>query len=135
MSVSVRVAVLGLASATVATLAHAQAQPPGFTADQAARGRAFYAGACATCHGDGLDDGQFAPALKGPDHAAYWKGRTAEDLLNYIAANMPPTQPGVLGAQAHADIMAYLLQSAGQAPGDKELPADPAALHGVAATP
>ena len=74
MSVSVRVAVFGLASAAVATLAHAQipapAQTPGFTAGQADRGRAFYVGACATCHGEGLDDGQFAPALKGPDHAA-----------------------------------------------------------------
>ena len=132
MSASVRIVLLGLAGAAVAGLAHAQ--PPAFTADQAKRGQAFYSGACAMCHGEGLDDGQFAPALKGPDHTAYWRGKTAEDLLNYIAANMPPTQPGGLGAQAHADIMAYLLRSAGQAPGDQELPADPAAVRGAAPT-
>ncbi len=134
MSPSVRTVMLGLAGAAVAAAAHAQAQPPAFTADQAKRGQVFYFGACSMCHGDSLDDGQFAPALKGPDHAAYWSGRTAEDLLNYIAANMPPTQPGALGAQANADIMAYLLQSAGQAPGDKEIPADPAAVRGAAPT-
>lgn len=128
MSVSVRVAVLGVAfAAATAGMAYAQAQTPGFTADQAKRGKEFYSGSCAMCHGEGVDDGQFAPPLKGEPHVAYWNGKTAEDLLNYMAANMPPTQPGSLGAQAYADIYAYLLQSAGAAPGDKELPADAAA--------
>jgi mono/diheme cytochrome c family protein len=132
MSVSVRVAALGLAFAAVAALARAQAPPPGFTADQAKRGQALYLGACSMCHGDSLDDGQFAPPLKGPPHLAYWQGKTAEDVLNYMIANMPPTQPGSLGPQTYADVMAFMLQSAGQAPGDKELPADPAALRGAA---
>lgn len=134
MSVPIRVAASSLALAAVATFASAQAQPPGFTADQAKRGQEFYVGACAQCHGDNLDDGQFAPPLKGAPHTAYWSGKTAEDLLNYMATNMPPTQPGGLGAQAYADIAAFLLQSAGAAPGDKELPADPAASRTAAAT-
>jgi mono/diheme cytochrome c family protein len=134
MSVSVRVAASSLALAAVAAVAHAQAQPPGFTAEQAKRGQAFYVGACAMCHGDNLDDGQFAPPLKGVSHKESWNGRTAEDLLVFMAANMPPSQPGLLGAQAYADIAAYMLQADGQVPGDKELPADPAALRGAAAT-
>jgi alcohol dehydrogenase (cytochrome c) len=134
MSVSVRIAVLGLVFAASATAALAQAQTPGFTAAQAQRGKEFYSANCAMCHGEQVDDGQFAPPLKGEPHVAYWKGKTAEDLLNYMAANMPPTQPGGLGAQAYADVYAYILQSAGAAPGDKELPADAAASKSNAPT-
>ena len=141
MSFSVRIAPLAalavaLAIGGLSSPSHAQsaAQTPGFTAAQAKRGAELYSGSCAMCHGEGVDDGQFAPPLKGPPHAAYWQGKTAEDLLNYMNANMPPTQPGGLGLQAYADIMAYILQSAGAAPGDKELPSDPAAVKGAAPT-
>lgn len=137
MNVSLRASltiIAAVGAASSASLAHAQAQTPGFTAAQAKRGAEFYSGNCAMCHGEGVDDGQFAPPLKGPAHAAYWSGKTAEDMLNYMSANMPPNQPGGLGGQAYADIAAYILQSAGATPGDKELPADPAALRGAAPT-
>jgi mono/diheme cytochrome c family protein len=139
MSSAVRLASAAAVAALLAVggpavVVHAQAQTPGFTAAQAKRGAEFYVGACVECHGPGLDDGQFAPPLKGPPHSAYWSGKTAEDVLNYMSANMPPTQPGGLGAQAYADILAYMLQSAGATPGDKELPADPAAVRGAAPT-
>jgi mono/diheme cytochrome c family protein len=128
--------IVGIVAAGAAAAAQAQdaRQAPGFTAPQAKRGAELYSGACAVCHGDGLDDGQFGPPLKGPPHSAYWSGKTAEDVLVYMASNMPPTQPGALGAQAYADIMAYMLQADGGAPGDKELPADPAASRGAAPT-
>jgi mono/diheme cytochrome c family protein len=123
-----------LAAFALGGVAHAQAGTPSYTAEQAKRGAELYVGTCAQCHGERLDDGQFAPALKGPAHDAYWAGKSAEDVLAYMNASMPPTQPGVLGPQGYADILAYMLQAAGAAPGDKELPADPAALHGLAAT-
>jgi mono/diheme cytochrome c family protein len=107
---------------------------PGFTAAQAKRGAEFYAGACAVCHGDGLDDGQYGPPLKGPVHAAYWSGKTAGDVFTYMATMMPPTQPGSLGVQAYADIFAYVLQVGGAAPGDKELSSDPTLLRSNAPT-
>jgi len=128
---------LGTAAALAlagAAFAQGAAAPPGFTAAQAERGAALYSANCALCHGDNLDDGQFAPPLKGSIHADYWKGRTASDLLTYMATAMPPTQPGGLGVQAYADIMAYLLQNEGVAPGDKEIPPDPGALTSAAPT-
>ncbi len=135
----VRVRLIGAAAAALSlgAGAHAQApagKTPSFTAAQAKRGADIYAANCAMCHGDNLDDGQFAPPLKGPAHATYWQGKTAADLLTYASTMMPPTQPGGLGAQAYADVYARMLQSAGATPGDKELPADPAALKGDAPT-
>ena len=62
------------------------------------------------CHGEGIDDGQFAPPLKGPAHAAYWSGKTAEDMLNYTSANMPPNQPGGLGNGIPGDHQGAILE-------------------------
>jgi mono/diheme cytochrome c family protein len=141
MSLSVRVACTAALGAALAigglaarVSAQGPAQPPAFTAEQAKRGAEFYNGSCAECHGQGLDDGQFAPPLKGAAHKTYWAGKTAEDLLVYMSTNMPPTQPGGLGPQAYADIMAYMLQADGAAPGAAPLPADPAAVRTAAPT-
>jgi mono/diheme cytochrome c family protein len=135
MKLSVRVATLAILTAALGTAAAAQGpQTPGFTAEQAKRGAEFYDGTCTMCHGAALDDGQFGPPLKGQPHAAYWKGKDAADVLTYMNNSMPPTDPGGLGAQAYADIYAYLLQSGGATPGDKPLPTDPAALKGAAPT-
>lgn len=130
-----RIPILALLASLAAAPCAAAAELPGFTAEQAARGAAAYAGTCALCHGDGLDDGEFAPPLKGAAHTAYWKGRSAQDLLSYIDTMMPPNQPGALGAEGGADVYAFLLRSAGVPPGDKPLPADPAALAGLAPAP
>ena len=127
-ALAVGAAALGIAGAGAAQTA----KTPSYTAAQAARGAELYSGNCAMCHGDGLDDGQFAPALKGSGFAAYWGGKTAADVLNYINAMMPPTSPGSLGAQGSADVFAYILKAGGAPAGDKELPADPAALGAAA---
>jgi mono/diheme cytochrome c family protein len=112
--------------------AAAAAMTPSYTAAQAARGVAFYSANCAICHGDGLDDGQFAPSLKGAGFATYWGGKTAADVLTYINTMMPPTDPGGVGAQGNADILAYMLKSGGSPAGDKEVPPDPVALGAAA---
>jgi len=39
--------------------------PVDFTQVQATRGQAAYTESCAACHGPNLDDGQFAPPVKG----------------------------------------------------------------------
>lgn len=130
-------AVAGVAAGALAasTVALAQARSvPSFTAAQAARGKDLYAANCALCHGDALEDGQFGPPLKGAPHKTYWQGKTAADLMTYMSSMMPPTQPGGLGAQAYADVFAFMLQAGGAAPSDKELPSDPNALKGAAPT-
>lgn len=130
------IAGLGLLGLGGAGQVEAAAAPkPGYTAAQAARGAELYSANCAMCHGDGLDDGQFAPPLKGPGFGAYWQGKTAAEVLNYINTMMPPTSPGSLGAQGSADVLAYVFKSGGAPAGDKELPTDPAALGAASAYP
>jgi hypothetical protein len=88
--------------------AAAAAMTPSYTAAQAARGVAFYSA------------------------ATYWGGKTAADVLTYINTMMPPTDPGGVGAQGNADILAYMLKSGGSPAGDKEVPPDPVALGAAA---
>ena len=44
-----------------------------FTEDQAEQGRVAYVERCASCHGDNLDDGEFAPPLEGVDFRERWR--------------------------------------------------------------
>ena len=46
--------------------------PPTYTTAQATRGQAIYTANCAECHGQHLDDGEFAAALKGPQFVQHW---------------------------------------------------------------
>ena len=48
---------------------------PTYTSGQAALGKQTYDGACAACHGGNLDDGEFAPPLKGVDFRLRWGGK------------------------------------------------------------
>ena len=112
---------LGVGCAAGAVVAGAQAQGPfagaGFSADQAERGKAAYAGACVNCHGANLDDGEFGPALKGAAFRAHWAGQSQAALFTYIQTKMPPGSAGTLGAEAYADIEAYILQNNGVSAG------------------
>mgnify|MGYP003345363480 CR=1 FL=1 len=77
---------------------------PSFTAAQQAAGQATYAQSCASCHGPNMDDGEFAPPLKGVEFRGIWFGKTADALFEKIET-MPPTAPGSLGAQKHAELL------------------------------
>jgi alcohol dehydrogenase (cytochrome c) len=110
------------------------AQPltnPSYTREQAAKGKSAYAVDCAGCHGMNLDDGEFAPPLKGSDFRQRWRRQTAEAIFTYMSARMPPTRPGTLSAETTAALLAYLLQENALQPGTKELPADPVALQAM----
>ena len=106
----------------VALPAHAQSAG----AAQAAAGKTAYAQNCAGCHGDNLDDGQFAPPIKGTAFAAQWGGKTAGDLFNYISTKMPPSNAGGLGDAVYLQVAAFILQSNGVQPGESALAAGPA---------
>jgi mono/diheme cytochrome c family protein len=123
-----RALVLGVGLSAVVGCAVAAEPTPPFTADQAARGEAVYKAQCASCHGDHLDDGQFAAALKGPAFKAKWAGKTLDEAFVLMLTQMPPTDPGSLGAKAYADVLAFILARNGVAPSGGELPADAAAL-------
>jgi alcohol dehydrogenase (cytochrome c) len=107
------------------------AQPrinPSYTREQAAKGKSVYAMECASCHGANLDDGEFAPPLRGAEFRQRWGRQTAEAIFTYMGTRMPPSQPGTLSAETTAELLAYLLQENALQPGTKALPSDSAAL-------
>src|SRR5687767_8842893 len=104
---------------------------PTYTTEQAAAGRATYVQSCASCHGQNLDDGQFAGPLKGELFRQKWGGRSLDTLHTYMNAQMPPAAPGSLGDAGYAQVMAFLLQQNGLGVGTQALPADAAALRAM----
>jgi alcohol dehydrogenase (cytochrome c) len=95
----------------------------GFTELQATRGQAAYTANCAACHGPNLNDGQFAPAVKGAPFRAHWHDQSPEALRELLTRRMPPASPGSLGSRTYADIEAYLLRENGDKAGPVELAA------------
>ena len=107
-----RCAALALLCCAVPWIAHAQS-PPGFTRAQADQGRAVYVQRCARCHGSALDDGEFAPALRGRDFSGRWAGRPLSELYTLMQQQMPPDGPGTLDPAACTALLAYLLAENG----------------------
>jgi alcohol dehydrogenase (cytochrome c) len=108
--------------------------PPGdalFTSAQAAAGKAAYQRNCANCHGASVDDGNSAPPLRGAAFLGKYGGKPAADLFTYVSTKMPQGNPGSLGGQEYAQIIAYVLQQNGFATGRKEFASDAAALASV----
>ena len=125
---SLALAVAAVASKSFAAQGSATALvAPTFTLAQANAGSEVYSQTCASCHGQNLDDGAFGPALKGVEFRSNWGGRSADALLTQIE-RMPPAAPGTLGAERHAQLLAYLLQQNGFSAGATSLSADPVTL-------
>jgi alcohol dehydrogenase (cytochrome c) len=85
------------------------------TTEQVARGQVAYARACVSCHGVGLEGGQFGVALKGATFQSHWQGRARADFSQQIRTTMPPRGLGSVSGQAYSDIEAYILQVNGAA--------------------
>jgi len=110
-------------SALMALALSSQAQTQGsFTAAQATEGQSGYAQNCAGCHGSSLDDGEFAPPLKGTAFSAQWGGKSVADLYDYLRTKMPPSNAGGLGNGTYQQITAFVLQSNGVPLDAKNLP-------------
>jgi mono/diheme cytochrome c family protein len=103
-----------------------------YTADQSARGEAVYKGKCASCHGDDLTGGGFAPALVGDPFFEQWSTKKLGDLSSQIKDTMPADKPGSLTPDDTADILAYVLKSNGCPAGTAPLSNDATALAQVA---
>ena len=114
-------------------LLHAQSNNVAtYTAAQANAGRTAYSQSCASCHGPNIDDGEFAPPLKGSAFTQKHAGKPVGELIDYISTKMPPGNPGTLGRSAYTEIAAFILQQNGVAAGTAELPADASQLARVA---
>src|SRR5262245_47634639 len=110
------------------------AQSPGgvgFTTAQADQGKIAYTEHCASCHGANLDDGAYAPPLKGAEFRQRWGAGTPDALFTMTSTRMPPARPGTLGDDAYAQLLAYILRENGSKPGDRELPGNPDALKAL----
>lgn len=111
--------------AAVAPVPPKQSAGPSFTQEQADRGQAAYAHSCTDCHGSRLDNGEFGgPPLKGSYFAKHWGAGNVAALFGYTKAKMPLDRPGALDDESYVDILAYILDENGYAPGDKELAPD-----------
>jgi len=106
----------------------AQGNAAAYTAAQATAGKAAYAQQCASCHGENLDDGEFAPPLKGAAFLQKYGGKAASEVFAVMSGKMPPSSPGSLGGQTYAQVLAYILQSNNIAAGNTELPSDATVL-------
>jgi mono/diheme cytochrome c family protein len=102
-----------------------------YTDAQATRGKNLYVASCASCHQEGLQGADLAPALKGDDFLLPWTSQTVNDLFERVAKTMPGDAPGSLGPEANADIVAYILQANRFPAGAEELKADAASMKAI----
>src|SRR5580704_4204325 len=68
------------------------------------------------------------PPLTGDVFKGNWNGRPLSDLFDKMKRTMPRDDPGKIGLNQNADILAYLLKFNGFPAGKAELPADPSLL-------
>jgi PQQ-dependent dehydrogenase (methanol/ethanol family) len=103
----------------------AASDPTGvFSPSQAARGEQHFARVCASCHAVGEQTGT--------SFTTRWGSGTLADLFTVMATTMPQGSPGSLAPEDYAAIVAFYLQRSGFAAGASDLPADVAALRGIA---
>jgi len=105
---------------------------PFFSQAQADRGADVYRNNCASCHGEHLNDGAFASALKGPPFRREWNGKALGALGQFIVSQMPPGKAGQLTKAQYADIIAFLISANGFKAGASDLPSDPASWERLA---
>jgi alcohol dehydrogenase (cytochrome c) len=101
-----------------------------FTAEQANAGRAAFQTNCAGCHGADL---MGYPPLAGPAFIGSWSTRNTRDLFGLIQTTMPTDRPGALSADTYVNIIAFILQSNGRAPGTTPLTATTSVVIGGSA--
>ena len=103
------------------------ARPAVYSAAQATAGQASYQANCASCHQPALGGQNEAPPLAGTNFMTTWGKRTTKDLLDYMAATMPPGKPSLAEAE-YLNITAFILQVNGA-------PAGTQAITAATATP
>jgi mono/diheme cytochrome c family protein len=102
---------------------------------QAFRGEKVADTVCLGCHGARLAGGDSGPKLAGADFLGEWNARSAGELFSYISEKMPENAPGTLKQDDVAAVLAYILQVNAMPSGGQDLPAERAALDGIAILP
>ena len=125
-------ALFGHVGITIAAQEQAPREPATYTTEQAESGFAAYNQYCASCHGNNMDDGPFAPPLKGVAFREKWLPRSLEALFTLTRTTMPQDRPDTLAAETYTEIVALMLQENGVAPNPTPLPADPDQLATLA---
>lgn len=92
-------------------LAAALTLAPAWAQEAPGPGHDLYLDHCASCHGQHLDDGQFAPSLKGSAFRGRWGQADGRALQAYVATNMPPGAGGSLATEDYAAIVGYVRAS------------------------
>jgi mono/diheme cytochrome c family protein len=93
-----------------------------FTAAQADRGADVYKKDCASCHGDGLNGVDEAPALTGTTFLSNWDGQSLGDLIDLTRKSMPKDNENTLSRQQYVDVTAFVLRANGFPSGQMDLP-------------
>ena len=113
---------LGLWSAAAfGALVSSGAQAEGFTAEQAASGKAKFEQNCQRCHAGDLTGNAPFPPLTGDGFMSRWGSQTSGDLFNFISRRMPFDRPGQLAKEDYVEIIAFWLRFHGHAPGGETL--------------
>ena len=108
-------------------------RPAVYSAAQATAGQASYQANCASCHQPTLVGQNEAPPLAGPNFMTTWGKRTTKDLIEYMAATMPPGKPSLAEAE-YVNISAFILQFNGAPAGAQALTTATATPIGTIAT-
>ena len=98
-----------------------------FTSAQASRGQAQFTQTCMTCHTVAQHTGR--------TFVIKWAGTTLDELFELISTTMPEVDPGSLKPEQYASIVAFFLKESGYPEGQRELPADAAALKKIRVEP
>ena len=105
-----------------------------YTEEQATRGKDAYMAECSACHAEDLGGSGYAPAMKGSEFSSAWAEKSLGDFFNRVRKLMPPDNPGSLTPEKCRDILAFILRENKYPAGDRELAAEPAALHTIKIT-
>jgi len=117
--------VIGSAALSWRLEAQAPKPPLIFTGAQSDAGQSLYVEHCASCHGQNLDDGPFAPPLKGIDFRQKWDAPSVEPLFTFTSTKNAVRPSRHARRRAYAQLLAFILHENGARPGTKELPANP----------
>jgi alcohol dehydrogenase (cytochrome c) len=88
-----------------------------YTLEQANSGKSLYQQHCAECHHAKLLGTGHGLALTGPAFTGKWGSRTITQLYDTVSMLMPAGAPGSLSVPQNRDLVAFLLQANGAAPG------------------
>src|SRR5207244_6643566 len=103
-----------------------------YTADQAARGKTRFEGACIRCHNIELIGSERGPALKGNAFLSKYENDSLASIYTLMRDTMPRDGgAAVVSDEAKIDILAYILQRNEIPAGKEELQLDMSALEGI----